>query len=285
MLKLKKYGLISLGVIIGLYVLVCIALIFMEDGMVYHPEYTTRETNYQALQALGLDYEQFTLPTDDGEKLDAIFAYPEGAAASEGEVILFCHGNAGNVSDMYYPERMVELTKRGFRVLVMDYRGYGKSTGKPSEEGLYNDARAAWHFLTQTKQIPAERIAIYGYSLGTGVAAQLATEVQARCLILEAPYTSVPDVGSFYYPFIPTNLLQKNRFETLNKMPRIAEPLQVFHSKEDVQIPYAMGEAVYNASPSARKQFVATRGGHIEAIVQDGLLMFDNMRTFIKTAQ
>jgi len=148
--------------------------------------------------------------------------------------------------------------------LAIDYRGFGESGGKPSEEGLYNDALTAYNYLNKTIKISPERIIIYGHSLGAAVAIDLATKVQAGAIVAKAAFKSVPDMGQQLYPFLPMNLLVKNKFMSIDKVSSIAYPKLFIHSIEDEIISINDGKALFEKAIQP-KSFLQIKGNHDSA--------------------
>ena len=186
-----------------------------------------------------------SLVSGDGTKLAAMFAAQPEPGSSR--TILFLHGQAGHIDAAW--KRVMTLWDLGFNVFVVDYRGYGMSEGEPSEAGLYADAAAAFEHLLGRDDIQADRITIFGYSMGTGVAAHLALSAKAHTLVLGAPYTSMTALveGSTPYSF-PANWLTDVSFDTLSRMPRITVPTIVAHGLDDTRIPPWMGREVLGAA-------------------------------------
>ncbi|MFZ4763091.1 MAG: alpha/beta hydrolase [Alphaproteobacteria bacterium] len=201
--------------------------------------------------------------TQDGLRLQSWFWPP----AEQGKkVIVYFHGNAGAIDIRVEPT--AALVKAGYGLLLLEYRGYGGNSGQPSETGLYHDARAAINWLQKTG-IPLEKMILLGESLGSGVAVQLATEYkQVAGVILEAPYTSIPDVGQERLPFIPVKLLTTERFDSLRKIPNLQAPLLVLHGTADYLIPFHHGEAIFKAAPpNPHNHFVRLQNiGHVDLI-------------------
>lgn len=273
--RILKIGGISLVVI---YLLVCLVMKLMEDSFVYHPNFTTRKVDQTVPTKLGLDVDEVKVNTRDGQTLSGWVVYPD-PLRSTGQWVIFLHGNAGNVSDMNHPRRYAALSKMGLGVIAFDYRGFGASTGEPSEQGLYLDAQAVYDYARKTRKLASDQLIIYGYSLGTGVATDLASHNHASGLILEAPYMSVPAVGAEDYPWIPVKLLMRNEFNSLEKIPTVNYPLLVLHAQDDKQIPFAHGEAILNAAKAA-KTLVPLRGGHIEACIIDSARFYGAIESF-----
>jgi uncharacterized protein len=231
---------------------------FAQDRLVYFPG-VGREMRATPGDA-GLAYETLTLKTEDGEQLQAWFVPREKARAA---VILF-HGNAGNISHRL--EYLAMFHRMGLATLIFDYRGYGRSTGKPSEEGLHRDAEAAWKFLVGERGIPADRIVLFGESLGGAVAARLAAQERPAALILASVFTSVPELGGDLYPWLPVKWLARMRYDTRAALKGVTCPVLVAHSPEDEIVPYRHGRVLFEAAPQP-KAFLELAGGHNEGFV------------------
>ena len=173
--------------------------------------------------------------------------------------MLFFHGNAGNISHRL--ETIKIYNQLGFNFLIFDYRGFGISTGKPSEKGTYLDADTVWQYLIDEKELRAKDIIIAGRSLGGGVATELAKKVQPAMLILESTFTSMTEVSSEHYPFMPTGLIVKHKYETNQKLKQIHCPILLVHSTNDEVIPFEHSQRNF-AAANEPKQFITLRGGH-----------------------
>lgn len=202
---------------------------------------------------LGLAFEEVRLTTDDNIRLDGWFV---PAAEADG-VVLFCHGNAGNISHrLDSPALLHDL---GLSVLIFDYRGYGRSQGSPSEAGTYADAEAAWRYLVTERRIAPQRIILFGRSLGAAVATRLATSHRPAALIIESAFTSAPDIATELYPWLPARLLSRLHYNTLAAVKQISCPLLVIHSRQDEIIPFQHGKAIFAAADTA-KDFLEIKG-------------------------
>ncbi len=207
------------------------------------------------------DLEEITLTTEDNVRLKAWV----GRAHSP-QAVLLLHGNGGNRSGFNTIIR--GFAQLGYRPLVLDYRGYGGSEGSPSEQGLYRDAEAAWRWLEANG---AEEIILWGYSLGTGVAVEMAVRHETRALILDAPFDSAVTLAGRIYPWLPTSLLLKDRYESDRKIAAIECPLLVVHGMRDRVIPIERGRALFELA-TAPKRWVPIEGaGHnnLHAIAGD----------------
>lgn len=279
---MKKILVRILAILAGIIVVVYIGIIgwFIsnETSIVFHPDYTTRKVT-SLPDSLGLNYKPVSLKTPDGETLKGLEVLASNSDSTS-LWVLFFHGNAGNVSDLGYPQRYAGWAGIGLNTLSMDYRGYGESSGTPSEVGFYIDGRTEYDYLTKTKGIKPSNIIIYGFSLGSGTATDLASKVPAKCLVLEGAFTSVPDVGAEIYPFLPIEKMASNKFANRLKIDKINKPLLVLHAIDDAQIPFAHGKKLFELAKEPKK-FIELTGGHMNAQFVDRSKMYDGMKQFI----
>ncbi len=209
----------------------------------------------------GMPYEDVWLDTEDGLRLHAwLIPAPE-----ERGVLLFFHGNAGNISHRIDSIRI--FRELGLSVLIVDYRGYGQSDGRPSEQGMYLDALAAWHWLREAHGVPPERIVVFGRSLGSAVAAWLAARERPAAVILESAFTSAPDLGADLMPWLPVRWVLRFDFDTRAAVGRFSSPVLVVHSRQDEIVPFAHGEAVFAAAPEPR-YLLPIQGGHNDGFIR-----------------
>ncbi|MFC1624704.1 alpha/beta hydrolase [Candidatus Omnitrophota bacterium] len=224
--------------------------------------------------AVGLTYEDIYLDTDDGISLNAWLIPAEGSKFT----LLFCHGNAGNISHRI--EKILILSKLGLDVFIFDYRGYGKSSGSPSEQGLYRDVQAAYSFLVSKKNIPPDRIIPYGESLGGAVAVDLASKKNVGALITESAFSSTKDVAQAIYPFLPTFFVS-SKFDSLRKIKKIDIPKLIIHSQNDEIIPFRQSVKLLEVSPEPKKHLVLI-GGHNSCFLDSKDLYIAGIRDFLK---
>ncbi|MDH3289016.1 MAG: alpha/beta hydrolase [Betaproteobacteria bacterium] len=231
---------------------------FFQTQLVYFPQ-IGREMAATP-QAYGLAFEPVTLATGDGEKLAAWWVPHERAA---GTVLIF-HGNAGNISHRL--DYLTMFYRLGYSSLIVDYRGYGHSTGSPSEKGTYRDAEAAWRWLTNERSVAPSDIVVFGESLGGAVAAWLGSRVKSRALVLASTFTSVPDLGAQVYPFLPVRLISRFSYDSREAVKAVKAPILIAHSRDDDIVPFAHGKALYEAAREP-KQFLEMRGGHNDGFI------------------
>ena len=226
-------------------------LYLLQPGMVFFPyrELSTTPTEW------GMAFEDVSIETRDGTRLHGWYIPHPGS----GRVLLFFHGNAGNIS--HRRESVAIFHRLGLNVFMIDYRGYGHSQGKPSEAGLYEDARAAWQYLTVERGIEEANIILFGRSLGAAVASNLASEVQPGAVILESAFSSARDMANVILPALSYLTILRFTFDTTEHLRGVTSPLLVLHSPEDDIVPFRLGEKVYRAA-SQPKRFVVIEGDH-----------------------
>lgn len=243
----------------------------MQGRMIYLPDNPGRELSGTPADA-GMDFEDVTLETADGVTVFGWFV-----PGRSHRVLLFFHGNAGNISHRL--ESIRQLHGLGLSVFIVDYRGYGRSGGKPTEQGMYLDAQAAWAYLLDRGFSPDE-IVVFGRSLGASVAAHLAARRRPLALILESGFTSVPDVAADLYPWLPVRLLSRISHSTREYVGNVRCPVLVVHSREDEIIPFRHGQAIYQSAPEPRT-FVELHGLHNDAHVRDERTYLDGLGAFL----
>ena len=227
---------------------------------------------------LGLDPVRVTTVTRDGVRLAG---WVMASADTSRPWMLIFHGNAGNIASDGRPEHYERLRALGLNLITFDYRGYGESEGTPTEAGVYLDADAAYAFVRDSLGVPAERIVIFGHSLGSAVAVDLASRVSARGLIVEGAFSSGPDAAQRIYWFLPVRLVMRSRFDSEAKIARVTGPKLFLHARQDEVIPFDLGERLYQRAPDP-KTFVALRGGHNDAYLADSAVYFGAIDAFLR---
>jgi fermentation-respiration switch protein FrsA (DUF1100 family) len=258
--------LLSLVIMIAsAYALLAGFLFFAQSHLVYFPQ--TGRDFIATPEQLGLPYESVTLQTEDGVTLHGWFVPAQAAMGTTGTkgatgttgTVLFFHGNAGNISHRI--DYLSMFHRLGYQTFIFDYRGYGQSSGSPSESGTYIDAQAAWDYLVEERGIPPGSIALFGESLGGAVAAWLAAREHPGLLVLASAFTSLPDMAAKIYPFSPVRLLSRFNYNTLEYLGSVACPVFIAHSPQEEIVPFAHGRALYDAAPEP-KEFLELEGGH-----------------------
>ncbi len=246
---------------------------FRQSSMIYYPNMPGRDLSATP-QHIGLAFEDIEFTTEDKIRLHGWFVPSEDARGT----LLFFHGNAGNISHRL--DSIAIFNRMGLDVFIIDYRGYGQSQGRVTETGTYRDAEAAWFYLTETRGIDANRVIVFGRSLGSSIAAWLASKHRPAALILESSFSSVPSMAQRLYPFLPVKLLATFSYDTRRYVSTIACPLLVVHSQDDEIIPYAEGRLVFDAAP-LDKQFLDIRGGHNDGFIVTGRAYTEGLSSFI----
>lgn len=223
-------------------------------------------------------FEQVALPRADGARQFAWVMPAEGG--TDAPWVLYLHGNAATIASRGNLARYAQLRSLGLNVLAPEYRGFGGLDGLPTEASLARDARAGYDYLRQQLGVPADRVVIYGWSLGSAVAVTLAADVPQAAVILEGAPASIADIGGLEYPMFPIRFVMRNPFDSIARIGRIRSPLLFLHSPADDVIPIAEGRRLFDAA-TAPKRFVEVRGGHIYAN-EDRAVFEEAIRVFLE---
>lgn len=249
---MRELGSVVLTLAAG-YALLLAAVWLFQPRLIYFPQMDRDAADTPA--RLGLPFETLRIATADGETLSAWYV----PACEARGVALFFHGNAGSIAHRL--DWLPLFRRLRLDTLLVDYRGYGASSGKPSEQGTYRDAEAAWRQLTETRGVAPARIAVFGESLGGAVAAWLAAGRRPGALVLMSSFTSVPELAAGLYPWLPARWLSRYDYDTRARLADVASPVLVAHSPQDDIIPYAHGERLFAAAREP-KRFLTLAGGH-----------------------
>jgi fermentation-respiration switch protein FrsA (DUF1100 family) len=242
----------------AVYAALVVLLFVMQSRLIYYPGIGRDVTTTP--RAIGLAYEDVWLDAGEGVRLHGWFvdrAAPKGVA-------LILHGNAGSIALRLDWLRMFH--DLGYASFIIDYRGYGRSSGTPSEQGTYDDARLAWAHLTQARGFVARDIVLLGESLGGPIAAYVAARESPRALILHSTFTSVPDVAAQIYRFLPVRWISRFDYDTRAYLGKVRAPVLIAHSPRDEIIPYSHGRALYAIAPEP-KAFIELAGGHNDGFI------------------
>jgi fermentation-respiration switch protein FrsA (DUF1100 family) len=273
-----RVGAVVLSLVILTYASAAAYLKINETDLVFPREVAPGRLPAPA-DSLRLPYREIGIATEDGVTLGA-WIIPAAPRDSSGIWILLCHGQTGHVGTTTRPEYYAYLRHLGVNILAFDWRGFGASTGTPTEAGLYRDATAAYRYLRDVQRVAPERIVIFGHSLGTAPAIELATRVEAAALIIEGGPSSVRRRGQELYPWLPIALLSSAEFNSLGRIPSVKMPVLAMHATADRKIPIAHGRALFDAA-KARKRFVDLRGDHHDAFLADSATYFEAYRAFL----
>ena len=260
-------------IVILTYAVINIYVYFIQSSLLFYPNLPGRAL-VASPKNIGLTYENIEFITEDNIKLHGWFIPSPKAKGS----VLFFHGNAGNISHRL---GSIEIFHRlQLNVFIVDYRGYGQSEGKITEEGTYQDAQAAWEYLVNTRGINEKGIIIFGRSLGASIASWLASKHEPAALIIESAFTSVPAMGQRLYPFLPVRWLARYKYDTSHYVKNINCPVLVAHSKDDDIIPYEEGREIF-LQAAQPKQFLEMRGDHNNGFIVSGESYVNGLKDFI----
>ena len=266
------YLYVALRTAAGAYLAICLLAYLFQERFVYFPTTGFLGTPDQQ----GLKYAVVKIPTADGSELSGwLFEAPQARG-----YVLYCHGNGGNISHRVEQARL--LVDAELTTLLFDYRGYGQSLGKPSEQGTYEDARAAWDHALRELHFDPARTVLWGESLGGGVATLLATEKQAGALVLQSTFTSLADMARERYPILPTRWLLRIHYPSLENLHRVEEPVLVIHSPQDELVPFHQGKELFAAVRGPREMLVIS-GDHNSGLLDSRAVVEAGLKRFLDT--
>jgi len=243
-----------LTIAVSVYLLLVLVLYLLQGRMVFLSNLPGRALTASP-NNIGLNYEEVSLATRDSEILHGWYI----TATNPVGVVLFFHGNAGNISHRL--DSIEIFQELDLDVLIIDYRGYGQSSGKTSERGTYIDAQTAWDYLVNKRGVAPGKIVIFGRSLGGAVASWLASRTKPGAVILESCFTSGVDMGNRLYPFLPVRLITRLKYPVKEYVKHVSSPLLIIHSQQDEIIPFDMGQSIFAAAPEPKEMLVIS-GDH-----------------------
>lgn len=257
-------------IVCAAYVMLVVLVAVFQSHFIFFPERSIAATP----KRIGLPFENVEFVTEDNFILSGWYI----PARDRKGVLLFCHGNAGNISHRL---ESIELFHRlGLTVFIFDYRGYGGSGGKITEDGTYRDAEAAWRYLVGTQGIDSNEIIVFGRSLGGAIASELATKHTPKGLIIESTFTSVPDIAARLYPYLPVRFLARYRYDAADYISRVRCPVLIVHSRDDEIIPFDHGRRLFETAADP-KEMLEISGSHNEGFLLSGKIYLEGLRTFI----
>ena len=226
-----KYLFITLSSIVVAYLVVLVFIYFYQRNLLYHPS----ENNYQN-DEVEFNYEEVYIEVENEIKLKSWLINKD---LKKLKTLLIFHGNAGDLSNRIY--KLNELNKLEINILLISWRGFSGNKGSPTEKNLYKDAEAAIKWLNK-KNVSNNQIIIYGESLGTGVAVEMAYKNDFNSIILESPFTSIENSAKIYYPYLPVKYLLKDRYDSISKIDMVKSPIMIMHGEIDDVVPFKMGK-------------------------------------------
>ncbi|MCB2182513.1 MAG: alpha/beta hydrolase [Desulfobulbaceae bacterium] len=270
-MNIPSNSLLALLIILaGLYICFGASLLIKQSRFIYYPD----RTLFSTPKEIGLKYESITFSASDGVQLSAWLVPAEPSMG----IVLFCHGNAGNISHRL--ETIEIINRLGYSIFIFDYRGYGMSEGTPSEEGTYRDVEAAWNYLLKHQKVEPSEIILFGRSLGGAIASWLAARTTPKACILESCFSSVCDMAASLYPFLPTRLLCRFSYNTLENSGKISAPLLVIHSPDDDVVPFSHGREIFNHA-NEPKTFLQISGNHNNGFLVTGKRYENGLNNFL----
>jgi uncharacterized protein len=258
-----------LAAVVIIYALIVYRVYVSQSRRIYRPLRDIIDTP----AAHGFAYEDIDFVSRDGVRLHGWFV-PNADARY---VLLFFHGNTRNIS--HGINSIALFHELGFSTFVFDYRGYGRSEGKPSEQGTCLDAEAAWRWLVETRGFAPERIVLHGRSLGAAIATWLAARHEPAALVIESTFTSMPEVAAELYPLLPARLLMRYRYPVRDYLKQVHCPVLVVHGREDELIPYRHGQALFEAA-NEPKVFMDIEGKHYDGHMASGRHYYEGLAAF-----
>ena len=263
-----KYLYLSLLSLLAVYLLVLLFIYFYQRNLLYHPG----DNNYLD-DKVQFSYKEVLVEVDQDIKLRSWLIEKD---LEKYKTLVFFHGNAGNLFNRVH--KLNELNKLDINILIISWRGFSGNSGKPTEKNLYQDAQKSIEWLN-SKGIESKKIILYGESLGTGVAVELAQKNIFNSIILESPFTSMAKTAKIYYPYLPVNLLLKDKYDSINKIHKIKKPVLIMHGMKDDLVPYIMSVELFNKANEPKYSFFPKNDNHMMDF-NDELL--NKIRLFIK---
>ena len=247
-----KYLYLAVSSVVLAYFIIILFVYFYQRNLLYHPS----ENNYLN-DKITFNYEEIFIETDKKIKLKSWFIKKD---LNKFKTILIFHGNAGNLFNRVY--KLNELNKLDVNILLISWRGFSGNKGKPTEKNLYHDAEEAIKWLNNRGAI-SKNIILYGESLGTGVATELGTSNAFGGIILESPFTSIANAAKIYYPYLPVNIILKDRYDSIGKIKNITTPILIMHGKKDNIVPQKMGLELYEKANQPKFSYFPENDDHM----------------------
>ena len=261
----------SLVFVVAVFCIGVLSLLYVfQEKMIFFPGKRIVETP----GTIGLHYEDVYLVMDDEKKVHGWYIPHPDAKAT----LLFFHGNAGNISHRL--DSISIFHDLGLSVFIIDYRGYGRRDGRPSEQGTYMDALAAWNYLVDERRLRPDEIIVFGRSLGGGVAAALSARITPAAVILESTFTSVKELGKHYYPYLPVSWIARIRYPVDEHIKSFDCPVLIIHSHQDDVVPFRHGQRLF-ATAREPKMFLPISGDHNTGFLLSGDAYVEGMKRFL----
>tara|TARA_Y100000817_G_scaffold244504_1_gene196459 strand:+ start:912 stop:1712 length:801 start_codon:yes stop_codon:yes gene_type:complete len=247
-----KYLYFTVSSIIIAYIVVIIFVYFYQRNLLYHPS----ENNYQN-DTIQFNHQEIFIKVNNEIKLKSWIINKD---LKNFKTLVFFHGNAGDLSNRIY--KLNELDKLNINILLISWRGFSGNEGYPTEKNLYEDAEAAIKWLNK-KKVSNSQIILYGESLGTGVAVEIASKNNFNSIILESPFTSIENSAKIYYPYLPVSFLLKDRYDSISKIKKINSPILIMHGRKDDIVPFFMGKKLFEKANSPKDSYFTDIDDHM----------------------
>jgi len=262
-----KYFYLAVSSVVLAYFIIILFVYFYQRNLLYHPS----ENNYLN-DKITFNYEEIFIETDKNINLKSWFIKKD---LNRFKTILIFHGNAGNLFNRVY--KLNELNKLDVNILLISWRGFSGNKGKPTEKNLYHDAKEAVKWLNN-RGVISKNIILYGESLGTGAAIELGTSNAFGGIILESPFTSIANAAKIYYPYLPVNILLKDRYDSIGKIKHITTPILIMHGKKDNIVPQKMGLELYEKANQPKFSYFPENDDHM---MEYNNILLNNIKLFI----
>jgi len=263
-----KYLYFTVSSIIIAYIVVIIFVYFYQRNLLYHPS----ENNYQN-DTIQFNHQEIFIKVNDEIKLKSWIINKD---LKNFKTLVFFHGNAGDLSNRIY--KLNELDKLNINILLISWRGFSGNEGYPTEKNLYEDAEAAIKWLNK-KKVSNSQIILYGESLGTGVAVEIASKNNFNSIILESPFTSIENSAKIYYPYLPVSFLLKDRYDSISKIKKINSPILIMHGRKDDIVPFFMGKKLFEKANSPKDSYFTDIDDHM---MEFNSQLLNKIKDFIK---
>jgi uncharacterized protein len=278
-MEIRKSTLSAAAVVVIFILIVLIMISAFEKQMIYYP--VKYPEGFWEPERFGVQIEDIWFTADDGVRLHGWYA--AGNNSGPGLTLLWFHGNAGNITHRL--ENLRDLLELGIDVFIFDYRGYGKSEGEPSESGIYKDGIAAYDYLINEKGLASDKIVLFGRSLGTAVAVEVAIHREVRGIILESAFTDAKAMARIIIPFLPVGAMITSKFDSIGKMKNIHVPVLFTHGDSDSIVPIDLGKKLYQAANDPKDFYTIAGADHNDTYLVGGREYYQRIKHYLESLQ
>jgi len=275
-MKFIKLMITFIAVVLIVSVILLIMISTLEKQMIYYP--ATYPDGFWDPERFGVTVEDVWFNAEDGVSLHGW--YTKGAESDLDITLLWYHGNAGNITHRI--ENMRDLLELGVDVFIIDYRGYGRSEGAPDEAGIYKDGVAAYDYLINEKGLTKDNIVLFGRSLGTAVAVDVATKRDVRGMILESAFTDAKAMARIIMPFLPVGAVISSKFDSIRKIRNVHVPILFTHGDRDTIVPIDLGKELFNAAHEPKAFYTIQGADHNDTYIVGGADYYKQIKNFLE---